>query len=76
MKPISDFERSDYPDMVPPTELRNLAEALEASNHDAEQTSALFKRVLEAKSKARSITDCYCEANLLCPPTSDRSNGE
>ena len=40
---VTSFERNDYPDMVSPTELRNLAEALENSNHAAEEIARKIK---------------------------------
>lgn len=39
---VSQGERSDYPEMVTPTELRNLAEGLENSNSSAEYTARLY----------------------------------
>ncbi len=41
-KPVPEYERTEYLGMVTPTELRNLAEALENSNHNGEQIARRF----------------------------------
>lgn len=58
---------NEYPGMVTPTELRNLAEGLEAANHNAEQIAKLFKQAAGWK---------RCAAKLMpSQPESDPSHG-
>lgn len=60
--PVTDQERRDYPGMVTPTELRNLALGLENANHASEQIAALFRRAPLMHKALSTIAEkaCYC----------------
>jgi hypothetical protein len=55
IKPVTDAERAEYPGMVTPTFLRNLAVGLENGNSGAEDLARCIKSALAERSSAMSI---------------------